>query len=290
MDARYQAIPSHYATDVVAVLEKIRAMRDSQSNQSVLVGAITDGNSDPRNVPELAQFFDFCVNAEQVRVSKPDKRVYLKATEIVHANLQDCDTTDLENWVGPWWIHVGDDFSKDIVAAKNLNIRTVWAREWISAKKLNSSKQKETAPSNDNNTPSSEQELIEFQKKINSQPFVTMAIGSDDYLVASIQQEFADAIIDNFGDLTRVLREWQDQSEAAQLTRSDSQEATRRTSSPKVVVQTTAVTPPSAAGGVELALESTQPPNDDEPSSASTVEQRYHSLPFTAHLVARNSQ
>lgn len=273
MDARYQAIPSHYSSNVIAVLEQIHAMRDFQSQQPVLVGAITDGNSDPRNVPALSHFFDFCVNAEQVGVSKPDNRIYLKAMEIVHAKLQAVmgrdktgSVVDLENWVGPWWVHVGDDFSKDIVAAKNLNLRTVWAREWI-ANKLNSAKEKGTALYNteDNNKPivSTEQELIEFQKKINSQAIVTMAIGADDYLVSSIQREFADAIIGNFGDLTRVLREWQDQSEAQQLARSNSQDAIRGTSSPGIADQTNAVTTTAAAGGIEFTLEGTQSNGDE---------------------------
>jgi FMN phosphatase YigB (HAD superfamily) len=33
--------------------------------------------------------------------------------------------------VGPWWVHIGDDFFKDIVAAKESQMRTVWARELI---------------------------------------------------------------------------------------------------------------------------------------------------------------
>jgi FMN phosphatase YigB (HAD superfamily) len=281
MDARYKAIPSHYSSNVIAVLEQIRAMRDlssSQQQQQVLVGAITDGNSDPRNVPALSQFFDFCINAEQVGVSKPDKRIYLQAMELVHTKMMmiqndnkktgEDSVVDLENWVGPWWIHVGDDFSKDIVAAKNLKLRTVWVREWITTNQQPS----HNKHSNDSkpDASSSEQELIEFQKRMNGQPIVTMAIGSDDYLAASIQREFADAIIENFEDLTSVLREWQDQSEAQRSATSQSQETIRGTSpstSGGVMGQETSsdvTIPTSAANGQEVTLEGRQSQSDDE--------------------------
>jgi len=39
-----------------------------------------------------------------------------------------------------------------------------------------------------------------------------MTTGVDDYLFASVQQEFVNAIIDNFADLPKVLHERQDQS------------------------------------------------------------------------------
>ena len=36
-----------------------------------------------------------------------------------------------------------------------------------------------------------------------------MTVGSDDYLVDSIRREFADAVVDDFGELSKVLLEWQ---------------------------------------------------------------------------------
>ena len=49
---RHDVIPSHFASSVVSCLEEIRSMPTS-SGQPVLIGAVTDGNSDPRNVNGL---------------------------------------------------------------------------------------------------------------------------------------------------------------------------------------------------------------------------------------------
>jgi phosphoglycolate phosphatase-like HAD superfamily hydrolase len=60
--ARHAALPEHFASDVVLCLEQIRGIKSS-SGQPVLIGAITDGNSDPRTVAEIGRFFDFVVNS-----------------------------------------------------------------------------------------------------------------------------------------------------------------------------------------------------------------------------------
>lgn len=232
MNARYAAIPSHYSSNVLDVLKAVSELNNDNGGSPILVGAITDGNSDPRNVPALKPYFDFCINAEQVGVSKPDKRVYLQAAlQYVFTNtaLQDMGlpsslTTEeqIEDVIGPWWIHIGDDFSKDIVAAKNLNMRTIWARELIldniRNKQATKQSQKEDIKSQytDNSSAATavkkeippEKELAEFQEKINSKTVVRMAVGADDYLTSSIEKEFADAIIDNFSDLPQVLQKW----------------------------------------------------------------------------------
>lgn len=120
--ARHSAIPEHFANNVLSCLKKISSITTS-SGQPVVIGAITDGNSDPRNVELLKDFFEFCVNAEMVGVAKPDKRVYMEAVRriVSHPSLQNLGRTaldsddDLENSIGPYWVHIGDDFSKDIV-------------------------------------------------------------------------------------------------------------------------------------------------------------------------------
>ena len=90
VNARYQNIPSHFAESVITCLQDIRSLKTSE-NRNVLVGAITDGNSDPTMIPELAEFFDFCINAESVGIGKPDKSVYLRgvARALQHPSLQD---------------------------------------------------------------------------------------------------------------------------------------------------------------------------------------------------------
>lgn len=71
-NARHNAIPKNFAGNVIPCLQKIAKIKTS-TGHPVLIGAITDGNSDPRNVECLKDFFDFCVNAESVGVAKPDK-------------------------------------------------------------------------------------------------------------------------------------------------------------------------------------------------------------------------
>ena len=148
VNARYESIPNYFAESVITCLQDICSLKTSD-NRKVVVGAITDGNSDPTNIPELSEYFDFCVNAETVGISKPDKSVYLRgvARALEHPSLHDVLPLEinkftstgerrlteeaLEDLVGPWWVHVGDDFLKDCVAAKNLNMRTIWARELV---------------------------------------------------------------------------------------------------------------------------------------------------------------
>lgn len=204
--ARHEAIPSHLAHSVVETLQQIRLLVSS-GGQPVLIGAITDGNSDPRNIPQLAEFFDFCINAEHVGVSKPDRTVYLAAVreaatrECVHdifAPYQPNLTEDaLEDIVGSWWVHIGDDFVKDIVAAKDLGMRSLWCRELIA--KTIEEKPKETTP---------KPTVEDFVKKISDMKEITMIIGGGDYLASSLQKEFADSVIDSFADIHQVLENW----------------------------------------------------------------------------------
>ena len=93
---------------------------------------------------DLRDLFDFCVNAESVGVAKPDKRMYVEAMNIVtqHPHVQDIfgpiqsnlSEDTIEDIIGPWWVHVGDDFIKDVVPAKELKMRSIWARELVLSK------------------------------------------------------------------------------------------------------------------------------------------------------------
>lgn len=76
--ARHEAIPMHYADSLLETLKILRQIRTSEG-KSVVIGAITDGNSDPRKVQDLQDFFDFVVNAEAVGASKPNKKIYQRA-------------------------------------------------------------------------------------------------------------------------------------------------------------------------------------------------------------------
>eukprot|EP00816_Leptocylindrus_hargravesii_P001679 CAMPEP_0196804802 /NCGR_PEP_ID=MMETSP1362-20130617/4477_1 /TAXON_ID=163516 /ORGANISM="Leptocylindrus danicus, Strain CCMP1856" /LENGTH=448 /DNA_ID=CAMNT_0042177315 /DNA_START=176 /DNA_END=1522 /DNA_ORIENTATION=+ len=205
-DARHAAIPAHLAESVVECLSTIRGIQTS-SGLPIIIGAITNGNSDPRNVPMLRDYFDFCVNSEDVGVSKPDPKVYKAAVEEasgmpavrdIFAQMKIYDSfEDFSNLLGPWWVHVGDDFLKDVVAAKELMMRTVWARELV------------LGPEDDEKSvPKSKRTLQELVRDMASQDVITMEIGSTDYLAETMKDEFADCTIDRFEHLVEVILGW----------------------------------------------------------------------------------
>ena len=213
--ARHEAIPLHLANYVLPTLQYIRS---SHNNNPIIIGAITDGNSDPRNVPMLEPYFDFCINSETVGSSKPDKDVYLAAIPqfATHPSLQSIFTHDnhqlfeedpdqILDLIGPWWVHIGDDFLKDIVAAHSLNIRTIWCRELILEKLM----ARMNHDNNDNNNDNNNKDVSEFMKQVaQNGNQLTMSIGTQDFLTESIHTEFADAIIDQFQDIPSILSQW----------------------------------------------------------------------------------
>lgn len=225
-EARHNAIPSFFAQSVLSSLEKIRNLK-TLDGHPIVVGAITDGNSDPRNVPILKEFFDFCINSETVGVSKPNKEVYLEAVpkfsfqpavQSIFANHLNSDIIDknseinydyiLDNQIiGPWWIHIGDDFIKDIVAANELGIRSIWCRELVK-EKLRINEKKITSE-----TESEKRDVSDFMREVTENGGrLSMKIGSDDFLTDSIHNEFADAIVDEFEHLTTILAKWNEKS------------------------------------------------------------------------------
>jgi FMN phosphatase YigB (HAD superfamily) len=204
-NARHDAITFNMAEAVKECLQEIAAIQTSDGH-SVVIGAITDGNSDPRLIDELSKYFHFCVNAEKVGISKPDKRIYLKAVQELagHPSLKhllpddDAQDYELESRLGPWWVHVGDDFIKDVVAAKDLNMRSVWARELVLDKQVDYA-------FSEGKPKRSVEALV---KDVSKNEVVKMQVGATDYLVNSLHQEFADAIVDRFGEVATVLNAW----------------------------------------------------------------------------------
>ncbi len=219
--ARHDAIPHNLAqSGVIKCLQEIKNIQTSYGKK-IVVGAITDGNSDPRNVDMLKEYFDFCINAESVGISKPDRRVYDAAMVYVYSDpdLQhvfhdydvDFDSSIDENGIDcnilfekmqDQWIHIGDDFMKDIVGAKDLKMRSIWSRELVRGKEQPI--QTKLATNNDGN----EKEASNLTKDLNDKKVVKMIIGTEDFLMNSIQAEFADAIVDEFSEVSRVLKEW----------------------------------------------------------------------------------
>lgn len=206
--ARHDAIPSNLASSVLDCLQEIRNLKTIDGN-NVVVGAITDGNSDPRKVEMLQDLFDFVINAESVGISKPDRRIYDAAVRHLSSNddlnhVFDVDRTDnidvLLDKLGPWWVHIGDDFMKDIVAAKDLNMRSVWSRELI----LDKLPKRETSGAGQ----SKGNDLV---KAIGEGKVLKMIIGTKDYLVDELHGEFADAIVDDFHHVSKIISSWHEE-------------------------------------------------------------------------------
>lgn len=79
MNVRQKSIENNLATNVVKTLKTIKALQ-SNGNR-MIVGAITDGNSNPLKMDMFKEYFDFCVNAETVGMAKPNRQIYLYAAK-----------------------------------------------------------------------------------------------------------------------------------------------------------------------------------------------------------------
>ena len=219
-EARHHAASKNFAKSVIECLTEISSSIQTTQGNQVLIGAITDGNSNPNIVKGLNDYFDFVVNAEMVGVSKPDKRVYLEAAKqhvFKHPSFDDIEISnldaddELENAIGPYWVHIGDDFMKDVVAAKGLKMRTIWATELIRDKlKKEATNQKssteEEVPSTTTNN--DEQDLKAFVKKMADKKTISMTLGDDYYLADSMREEYVDAIAEEFQHLSDILLDW----------------------------------------------------------------------------------
>lgn len=208
-NARHAAIPSNLASSVLESLNKIRKLK-TKNGKHIVIGAVTDGNSNPTEIPMLKDFFDFVVNAENVGVSKPDRRIYDAAIMHVSSNpklnhvFKNIDgKNDDGNLIDQnlhWWVHIGDDFVKDIVAAKDLKMRNIWCRELI----MNKAAKVETTPEPKSN-------LKELRKSVAEKKVLQMSIGTEDYLTTSLHEEFADAIVDDFRNVATVISSWHEE-------------------------------------------------------------------------------
>ena len=269
-DARCESIANNFAPCAVEILTNLKdQLAESSSSstlsslQKVYIGAITDGNSNPNKVPQLDGVFDFVIRAEDVGVSKPDKRVYkaavaalmlrlgqdgrsieefflggeniedgvAKDTFIMPPSAEEGRTaTTTPSWkdidedavkafsdaVGPWWVHVGDDFFKDIVAAKECQMRTVWTRELIGGS------------ANDRSVKDDEESEKKQQRSVDdlvndvskSDGVLKMAIGASDFLTESLHDEFCDAILDRFEDLSGLLTQWHNEGKGVKQEKS----------------------------------------------------------------------
>ena len=242
MDARTQSITENYADNVLSTLSTIQSsIVPSPKFGKLYIGAITDGNSNPLSVPSIGEFFDFVVRAEDVGVSKPDGRVYKAAVaelmvtmmknghNVENVFLGESNEDNLgygsaaymkptaTSWVdvgeetvdafaeavGPWWVHVGDDFFKDIVASKEFRMRSVWVRELIAKKRDSNDTKKQDVQEREKRT------VQDLEKEIaKGNGVLTMTIGESEFLANSLHEEFSDAILERFDELGDLLIGW----------------------------------------------------------------------------------
>ena len=82
--------------------------------------------------------------------------------------------------VGPWWVHVGDDFFKDVVAAKEFKMRTVWSRELIGGNSSN--------PADGKSGSSRNRTVGDLMSDVaKSDGVLTMATGESEFLKESLR-------------------------------------------------------------------------------------------------------
>lgn len=238
MDARTHSITRNLASNTLSTLSKLRSCISSTFGK-VYIGAITDGNSNPLLVPDIGHYFDFVIRAEDVGVSKPDVRVYKAAVGELMATLtrdgisvenfflggesngpddaaaymkaplsriaswKDVDEEAIEAFsdaVGPWWVHVGDDFFKDVVASKTFRMRSVWVQELLSKKTKVEDERAETKQT--------ERTVKDLENEIAKHGVLRMTIGESEFLKTSLHEEFSDAILDRFEELSDLLVGW----------------------------------------------------------------------------------
>jgi len=140
-------------------------------------------------------------------------------------NWKDVDEDAVEAFsdgVGPWWVHVGDDFFKDVVAAKEFQMRTVWSRELIGGSEIIMSTDRKEISSNVINGNSVDIKQRSVSDLVNDiakseDGVLKMSIGPSEFLSQSIHTEFSDAILDRFGDLGDLLVRWQREGAISQL-------------------------------------------------------------------------
>ena len=270
MKARHDAISQQLTPSTTYVMEYIQSLTRTPpvgttnhptKNTKVLIGAITDGNSNPKLIPALSKVFDFYINAEMVGIGKPNKRIYIQAVKdvfqnyptlfhdiIAHATITNDEISDdqIEELIGPWWIHIGDDFMKDIVASNSLNMRNIWTRELLSTKKAASTQSIQRRQQQE----SVQRTVDDLMQVVNERKVVEMSIGADTYLADAVSSEFATAVVDELRDVVSVLQKWQNDSLVSSTTSSET------TKNKNVRASTLQVNPPPPTNRSKVSINS----------------------------------
>ncbi|GMI13406.1 hypothetical protein TrLO_g15297 [Triparma laevis f. longispina] len=177
-DARHDSIESHLASNVVETLTNLK-----QKYPDLLIGGITNGNGSPKSTKSLSHLFDFNVSAEDVGYGKPYPEIYHQA----HTTAMSL-SVDVPPSTGPWWVHVGDDMIKDVVASKGLEIRTIYTTEFKENDGMD--------------------EAVGIHITDEGKPTSRVVQDEDDgldYLEKKIQDDFVDAHVSNFKQIFDVV-------------------------------------------------------------------------------------
>ena len=174
----------------------------------VLQGAITNGNADIRALPSLSPFFAFSITSEAVGIAKPSPVIFGAAVEAAGLG---------SSPVGRRWVHIGDDFAKDCVAAREAEMRTIWIRPGAS----DGSQDEVGAES-----------LIhdaEVEGGLESLPLVDGvyalgSIGSGDYLARMVTADGCDAVCSSAAAAAARVLEWHSQGSTALEAAADADE------------------------------------------------------------------
>lgn len=90
--------------DVIPILEQL--------SQHYVIGAITNGNASLERIG-LGEYFDFCISARDVGISKPAAEIYQAATDAASVHPSKI-------------LHIGDDPHCDVIGAANIGMKPVW--------------------------------------------------------------------------------------------------------------------------------------------------------------------
>lgn len=107
------------ARNEVSLLSGVEAFLIALKSQYT-VGAITNGNADISHIG-LDHLFDFSVTAIEAGVAKPDKGIFLRASEKAGIPLHEM-------------LHVGDDWNRDVQGALNAGAQAAWVSGLSSGK------------------------------------------------------------------------------------------------------------------------------------------------------------
>ncbi len=202
----------------VELLQRLKA-------KGVRLCAVTNGNCDISRIAAFEGVFEFCINAEKVGARKRTGRPYVAAVKAAGLGAD----------VGGRWVHIGDDFTEDIVAAKNgdLKLRTIWyhtAERKAKVEREQAEKRRQQAPLGETTTATTkkkeEEKAAAAPLAPGLGPLASIATASedryfqdkgavqvstmetDDYLAHFIVKEFADAEVETLEEAGAVIEAW----------------------------------------------------------------------------------